>query len=173
MLTHCPICKYDLTGLPDRHKCPECAFEFDRNCDLLQLEPVPRWLRWFLILFMLMLMFNLAAAWIRKSGFLWLMIPSQLLAFLSVDMNFRSNRPVALVRPGDVQIIRRRTLHAQYSLVGVVSARWEFVDGGVRLLNAQGSELSYISKNLRWSANATKKLAAIINTRLKASAQAS
>lgn len=28
-LTHCPACRYDLTGLPAEHTCPECGFAYD------------------------------------------------------------------------------------------------------------------------------------------------
>jgi hypothetical protein len=30
-LTHCPVCNYDLTGLPKNHRCPECGFEYDET----------------------------------------------------------------------------------------------------------------------------------------------
>jgi hypothetical protein len=30
-LTHCPVCRYDLTGLPENHRCPECGFEYDET----------------------------------------------------------------------------------------------------------------------------------------------
>lgn len=30
-LTHCPVCRYDLTGLPKTHACPECGFEYDES----------------------------------------------------------------------------------------------------------------------------------------------
>jgi len=30
-LTACPQCRYDLTGLPRTHTCPECGFEYDES----------------------------------------------------------------------------------------------------------------------------------------------
>ncbi len=30
-ITKCPICRYDLTGLPKNHRCPECGFEYDET----------------------------------------------------------------------------------------------------------------------------------------------
>lgn len=30
-ITHCPICRYDLPGLPPNHRCPECGFEYDES----------------------------------------------------------------------------------------------------------------------------------------------
>jgi hypothetical protein len=30
-ITKCPVCRYDLTGLPRNHTCPECGFEYDES----------------------------------------------------------------------------------------------------------------------------------------------
>jgi|CXWL01.1.fsa_nt_gi hypothetical protein len=30
-ITTCPVCRYDLTGLPKNHTCPECGFEYDES----------------------------------------------------------------------------------------------------------------------------------------------
>lgn len=30
-LERCPMCKYDLAGLPARHACPECGFAYDAD----------------------------------------------------------------------------------------------------------------------------------------------
>ncbi len=34
-LTHCPACFYELAGLPRRHRCPECEFEYDETTSLV------------------------------------------------------------------------------------------------------------------------------------------
>lgn len=31
MLDRCPVCRYRLDGLPERHRCPECGFEYDKH----------------------------------------------------------------------------------------------------------------------------------------------
>lgn len=31
LLKRCPVCGYDLRGLPARHRCPECGFEYDEH----------------------------------------------------------------------------------------------------------------------------------------------
>jgi len=171
MLTHCPICKYDLTGLPDQHHCPECSFEFDRNSTLIQLEPPPsRRMRWTFAFLVLLLLFNIIVLWMKNSPFLWFMLFTQPLALLGIALAIRPGRPVALVRPGDVQIIKRRSLRAWYSLEKVARAEWSFVDGGVRLLDAQDLEVNCIPCGLRWSSTATKNLTAAINERLAAQA---
>jgi hypothetical protein len=35
-LTTCPVCQYDLAGLPRAHRCPECGFEYDEHTVLLR-----------------------------------------------------------------------------------------------------------------------------------------
>ena len=37
MLIRCPLCNYSLIGLPDRHKCPECGFSYDKRMEVLTL----------------------------------------------------------------------------------------------------------------------------------------
>lgn len=42
--THCPVCRYDLTGLPKEHRCPECSFEYDETMTVWWMPAVPRWM---------------------------------------------------------------------------------------------------------------------------------
>ena len=42
MIAHGPICKYSLEGLPEKHRCPECGFEYDVSADLFP-APVRAW----------------------------------------------------------------------------------------------------------------------------------
>lgn len=30
-ITECPVCRYNLTGLPKNHRCPECGLEYDES----------------------------------------------------------------------------------------------------------------------------------------------
>lgn len=36
MLVRCPICAYSLYGLPDRHRCPECGFDYDQGMEVIE-----------------------------------------------------------------------------------------------------------------------------------------
>lgn len=166
MLTHCPICKYDLTGLPDRHACPECGYDFDRDSEIIQLEPPPpRWLWWLFTVLGLYSVFSivLLAKTIPNS----LMFALPLIPFLGIYFSFRPNRPAAVIRSWEIQIIRRRAIAERYSLDGVALAEWQIVNGGVLLLDSEKRELGHIHRAPRWSANATKRLAAVINKRLQ------
>jgi hypothetical protein len=40
-LSHCPICLYDLAGLPNNHKCPECGFAYDESMRVWTKELSP------------------------------------------------------------------------------------------------------------------------------------
>ena len=44
-ITKCPVCRYDLTGLPTNHRCPECGFEYDETMRIWTAYGVPTW-RW-------------------------------------------------------------------------------------------------------------------------------
>lgn len=44
-LDRCPVCKYDLTGLPLEHRCPECGFEYDEHTWVWR-RPPQRWRGW-------------------------------------------------------------------------------------------------------------------------------
>ena len=35
-LESCPVCGYSLEGLPDRHRCPECGFEYARDTEVFR-----------------------------------------------------------------------------------------------------------------------------------------
>jgi len=41
-LTHCPVCRYDLTGLPRNYRCPECGFEYDGTTLVWRTPIIPR-----------------------------------------------------------------------------------------------------------------------------------
>lgn len=43
-LPRCPVCRYDLTGLPAAHRCPECGIEYDEMTRVWRVER-PRWRR--------------------------------------------------------------------------------------------------------------------------------
>lgn len=42
-ITKCPVCRYDLTGLPKNHTCPECGFEYDESMRIWYMRQPPWW----------------------------------------------------------------------------------------------------------------------------------
>ncbi len=43
-LTHCAICGYDRTAIPESPRCPECGFPFDEPLRILRTRVVPAWI---------------------------------------------------------------------------------------------------------------------------------
>ena len=41
-LAKCPVCSYDLTGLPATHRCPECGFAYDQQTLVWRSGKAPR-----------------------------------------------------------------------------------------------------------------------------------
>lgn len=51
-LTHCPVCRYSLTGLPRNHRCPECGFEYDQTTVVWRPPVFPRWFLFMIWMFL-------------------------------------------------------------------------------------------------------------------------
>ncbi len=41
LLSQCPQCRYDISGLPATHRCPECGFAYDESMIVLEGWHVP------------------------------------------------------------------------------------------------------------------------------------
>lgn len=57
-LTRCPVCRYDLRGLPKDHRCPECGFAYDESTQVWRMPVIPRWavvLAWFFVFIVLLI----------------------------------------------------------------------------------------------------------------------
>jgi hypothetical protein len=51
-ITKCPVCRYDLTGLPKNHRCPECGFEYDETMVVWNTR-ASGWTRWYVPCFVI------------------------------------------------------------------------------------------------------------------------
>lgn len=58
---NCPACGYDLTGLPEEHRCPECGFVYDAHTIVIDFR-LPRALAW---------QMAYVAAWVAWAWFLF------------------------------------------------------------------------------------------------------
>ncbi len=43
-LRRCPVCRYDLQGLPANHNCPECGFTYDDTMQIWWVPVIPGWM---------------------------------------------------------------------------------------------------------------------------------
>ena len=48
-LSKCPGCSYDLRGLPDKHKCPECGLSYNRKVEVIRCSRIS----WVILIFLL------------------------------------------------------------------------------------------------------------------------
>ncbi len=169
MLTHCPCCKYDLTGLPEQHRCPECGYDYDRDSEVIPLQsPPPLWIK-ILILFQValaLLYFGRLILTMRADTY-GVMFYAHLAVLIAYTAMFFSSRPLAILRPLDIQIAFRRKITAQYSLDGVTHACPDFSGASVRLLDADQAEVLRIPRSYQYTGAGNLKLVTAINNRLK------
>jgi len=170
MLTHCPICIYDLTGLPDEHRCPECGYDYDRDSEVIPLQSPPSLWHKIVIFFLVLnalLYFGRLIISMRADSH-GVMLIAHLFVLISFAVMIFSSRPFAILRPHDIQIAHRRKITAQYSLAGVTYALPDVSGAAVRLLDAQEAEVLRIPRSYHYTLAANLKLAAAINKRLQA-----
>ncbi len=58
-ITKCPMCRYDLSGLPKNHQCPECGFEYDETMRVWYVRKTTWWTNLLLLLVYLIGVFSL------------------------------------------------------------------------------------------------------------------
>ncbi len=163
MLTHCPICKYNLTGLPDQHHCPECGYDYDRDSHFVDHSgPMKR-----IIPFVVAALAIWAALLIWQRGFDSIFLTTVAYPVILVLPWILRTRRVTLLTPTELQFIRGRKILGRCSMEKVWSACWSPYDGHVSLHDAEGRELRRLPDSPRWSPNDTKRIAAAINNRLK------
>jgi hypothetical protein len=134
MITHCPICRYSLEGLPERHRCPECAFEYDKS--ETAFHPPPRGRVWWLGFYV-----GLVGA--AALAFVYWYFPGRVSLFPAFYFtmlllgSFRRQQKAegcaVIVSDGRVDEIEAGKIARSHSLNGVDGAAWSFVNGRIRL----------------------------------------
>jgi len=163
MLTHCPCCKYDLTGLPDRHRCPECGYDYDRHSDMVELvHPFKRALPF---IYTALTIWGAFLIW--RSGFTHSFVMGVVYPALITLPWVCQRRRVTVMTPTELQFIAGRKIASRCSLENVASAYWSPIAGHVVLHDAEGLELRSLPDTPRWSSTDTKRITAAINNRLK------
>ncbi len=98
-LSRCPACRYDLTGLPQDHRCPECGFAYDRTTHVWWTCAVPVW--------------SLVLLWLATFGVLLMRLAGPLMTGLG--LNYREASAVLALLAVVVPI------HGLYLLRGFVA----------------------------------------------------
>ena len=163
MLTHCPICKYDLTGQPDQHRCPECGYDYDRDSYVaVMFMPIrPR-----VLVFYGLMLFCAIYFYIGRGTYNILLLSLFAIVALLIQ-HFAMLQRIAVITPLEIQYIQGRKVIKRVPLSSTVEAYWSFVDGSIRLLDDHGSKLLERPTGRGWSGQENQRLAALINTRLQ------
>lgn len=90
-LNNCPICNYDLIGLPKNHRCPECGFEYDEGT-LVRDYYLGGWQIWLnyctLLFWALIFLFKISDSLRTPSGIDWFEITLGILVGASFIIQF-------------------------------------------------------------------------------------
>ncbi len=122
-ISKCPVCRYDLTGLPRTHRCPECGFEYDESMRIWWISGPSKgfWIVTILLLVSIFCFFSLAVLGmisLSRRGSFWLsanilgaVISRTILAALAAIVGslgtqfaFRYWRPFVIVAKDSLQI---------------------------------------------------------------------
>lgn len=100
-LDSCPVCNYSLRGLPARHRCPECGFEYDEHTRVWHPRSCWRFAGFTFFCCALAIL----NAWEAFSGEHWtkgLVCASIPIAIIAVTIHVYRKRPFVAVGPGGV-----------------------------------------------------------------------
>ncbi len=164
-LQKCPRCRYSLTGLPDIHRCPECAFEYDKRMVVIEQSAK---LSWFLVgmysVGALMWTSYLAAT----SSFGWgslILTVFWFATFLGARQSIRlRNRSKALLWPDGLILLPAQGDFMYYASWDDVSrVEYDRLGGGAKLLAHDGSTLHAVPYDFFGSGRISKEFIAAAN----------
>lgn len=131
-LEHCPNCDYSLTGLPDKHRCPECGFAYDKTME----EISNRWAKYAVAGFVLYSCCYAACVplwfWGRRATLAFdILCHSIMLLFLWRVMRHR--RCKAFLWLGGITLIGRGPEPEHFRWESIKAVAWSRIDGRVVL----------------------------------------
>lgn len=168
-LERCPFCSYSLHGLPHRHTCPECGFEYDRRMQVISQDRT-------FVIFATVGFFGCALGWLTgdlSNGglgwrFLEALISFGLLAY--IIRYLRRGKNWAIVGPDGVQFVYAGRLEHAFAWSEVVSVEHDTL-GGAKLVLAWNSGVYPISQMFFGRAKRVKQFVALANATKTAQAE--
>ena len=164
MLARCPACNYSLTGLPDRHKCPECGFSYDKRMEVLMLA-LRKQVFWIVVCTLALL--GLAAFFALRGGLASIpMITYAMILFYPLYGFYlwkkREHDKILLWQDG-LQVIRKSQQSPVYSWHDIQLAKKSVVDGYAFLLLQNGDKVKLFDRKFFGSDRGTRKFVSRIN----------
>ncbi len=171
MLSRCPVCNYSLIGLPDRHKCPECGFSYDKQMEVLTfaLRTQVLWLAAWTSVFLAMAAFFASRGGLES-------IPTSTYAMMlfyplyGLYLWRKREQNKILLGPDGLQLIRRSRPGPVYSWQDIRVAEQSFVGGHAVLHMRDGDKIALFGRKFFGSHRRTGDFVKRINNRLSESA---
>ena len=157
-LKKCPRCGYSLTGLPDAHQCPECAFGYDKRSVVIVQSETLAWVGLFMAGYLILtdlVLLSRYSLWIV----LWIVMFAQ-----SVRTIYYGKRSKALISPEGIALLSDRgELTHQFQWGEVERVEYNRLGGGAKLIGASGRTVYAISYEFLGSKGKSREFIATAN----------
>ncbi len=161
----CASCGHPLTGLPVRHRCPECGVEYGANPSVFG-EPRITWLVLTVVNWLVVAAF--AVIWLLGKGHewnLWAVVTCALMG-AGWTWHLRSPRHAVVVSDTELTLVRGYGDAVAIPLARIENVRWSVVYGDVEIEDSAGRILGTISRRFLGSARTTRRLTSELRSRI-------
>ena len=139
----CPRCEYNLLGLPDKHRCPECGFTYERGRTWV-IRQSKRFTR-------RSSPSSVSSAWSRmrsacrfgKSSLLGILLCAAVVLLTIMTLR-RPSRHRAVLTPWGFSLFRKQELVQQFRWQQVGEVKYNPLGGGVSVIGTDGHKLHEI-----------------------------
>lgn len=164
-ITICPVCRYDFTGLPKNHTCPECGFEYEESMRIWYARLPPK--TFLLFLFFLLaitpfgmlsvISFQKTGSFVPPRNVLFRMTPMVLLASLPLQLCFAV--PLMIMhRRRPFVLVGENAIYIRYMLARIHKFSWQELSVRGWLIKQFRSDAAYhgergaasVPKSRRW-----------------------
>ena len=161
MLTNCPKCNYSLTGLPDEHACPECAFPYER--DSLVFAESRRDAKVVLMISATGLIVSLVYLVIGRRGSAWGGLAAMAVLAVRSAGRVLGRRRCAVVSKRCLWVLGPSKSDRRVAMDQIERTERSHVDGGILVFGRGDRQLVKISPEVTGSKRRTKELATTID----------